>query len=270
MRTVLVTGGTGGIGRAVALRIGASDDRVLFTGRDRGRGLEVLARLPDAEFLPADLALLADTARLAGEVAARTDVLDAVICCAGCLSAVPVPTAEGLERTLVLNYLSRFLLIDRLRPLLRRSDAPRIVLVAAAGRYPDTLDLDDLHLSNSTRRGLWVSGRTQFANDVLALELAERLAPDGINTYCVDPGLTRTDVFRRATGFPAPVRAIATLAQRVAGRDPARTAETPARLAAATERPSGFYGAGLRVIEAPAITPERRRAVWAATAAITG
>ncbi len=75
MRVSPVTGGTDGIGRAVAIRLAEGGDRVLFTGRSVERGAEVLARLrevrPDVDhvFLPADLSLLAETARLADEVA---------------------------------------------------------------------------------------------------------------------------------------------------------------------------------------------------------
>ena len=88
-RTSLVTGGTGGIGRAVARRLAQSGDRVLIVGRDLERGASVLAELraaaPDRDhrFLTADLSLLGDTARLAREVASLTDRLDAAVLCAG-------------------------------------------------------------------------------------------------------------------------------------------------------------------------------------------
>jgi NAD(P)-dependent dehydrogenase (short-subunit alcohol dehydrogenase family) len=72
---------------------------VIFLGRDRGAGAEVAARSGGhAIFMPADLALMAGTARLAAEVAHHTDRLDAVVCGAGDLSTVPAWTSEGLER----------------------------------------------------------------------------------------------------------------------------------------------------------------------------
>lgn len=67
----LVTGGTDGIGRAVALELARRGSRVLFVGRDVARGEQVERMLlelnPEADhrFLRADLSLLSDTARLA-------------------------------------------------------------------------------------------------------------------------------------------------------------------------------------------------------------
>ena len=86
-RVVLVTGGTDGIGRAVALQLARGGDRVLFVGRSTERGKQVLAELRkalpgvDHVFLPADLSLLSETARLADEVARHTDRLDAAVLC---------------------------------------------------------------------------------------------------------------------------------------------------------------------------------------------
>ncbi len=80
-RTALVTGGTGGIGRAVAVELARRGHRVLIVGRDANAGRAVLAPLDGTghEMIPADLSLMRDTARLAAEVVARTDRLDAVV-----------------------------------------------------------------------------------------------------------------------------------------------------------------------------------------------
>ena len=116
---------------------------------------------------------MAGTAELADEVARHTDRVDALVCCAGIFALRPEWTDEGLERTFALNYLSRFLLVRRLEPLLTASPSARVVLVANAGAYRDRLDLDDPHYRRG-RPGMRVASRTQFANDLLAVELAER------------------------------------------------------------------------------------------------
>ena len=249
MTDVLVTGSTG-IGGAVASVLG---ERALTVGRS-GR-------------IRADLSLLSETARVADEVAARGTRLCAIVCCAGVLALRAAHTAEGLERAFVLNYLSRYLLVRRLLPLLEPGG--RVVLVANAGRYRDTLGpMDDLNLRRGGR-GLRIAGRTQFANDLFAVELAAR-APS-LSVSCVFPGPVATDVIRNATGVPTGLRSLLDAVQRRIGAAPADVAATPVALASSAFA-SGFYGVG-RSGPAPLPVPDRvrlgRRAeLWAASEAL--
>jgi NAD(P)-dependent dehydrogenase (short-subunit alcohol dehydrogenase family) len=266
-RTALVTGGTGGIGRAVAQDLARRGHRVIIVGRDADAGRDVLAGLDrdGHEMVRGDLSLLRDTARVAAEVTARTDRLDAVVLCAGVFAAAPEWTDEGLERTLVVNYLSRHLLLRLLLPLVTRAPSGRVVLVANAGRYPDTLDLDDLQMRRGGR-GLRVAGRTQFANDLLAVDLAEELRDTRVRVFCVFPGVVDTDVFRNARGVPRPLRAVAVTLQRRIGAAPSQAARTPVFLADDPTATSGFYGPNVRPLPIPARAqnPDRRAALRAA------
>jgi len=274
-RTSLVTGGTGGIGRAVAGRLAGAGDRVLVVGRNETRGQEVVGDLPRPHpyqlhtYLPADLSLLADTVRFADAVAAHTERLDSVVLCAGVFAGSPEWTSEGLERSFVLNYLSRFLVIQRLLPLLGAAQRPRLVLVASAGKYRDTLDLDAIGPGQAQRRR-HLAGASQFANDLLAVELSHRLRETGIEVACVYPGVVRTEVFRNARGVPRPLQALAMMVQRIVGTAPDAAADTPAFLAqdpAARGINGHFYGPGRRQLEVPprAAQPERRTALWQAS-----
>jgi hypothetical protein len=97
--------------------------------------------------------------------------------CAGIHSTVPEWTAEGLERNFVLNYLSRYLLARQLLPALTAAPSGRLVLVANAGMYRDSLNFDDLQHRRG-KAGITVAGRTQFANDLLTTELGAKLSVD--------------------------------------------------------------------------------------------
>lgn len=169
----------------------------------------------------------------------------------------------------MLNYLSRYLLARRLLPLLQASPSGRLVLVANAGRYPDTIDLDDLQHRRG-RPGLVVAGRTQFANDLLAVELAERYGRDGVQVTCVYPGIVRTEVFANARGLGPVVRALVVTLNRFVGATPDEAAFTPAFLASdagAGDRGGRFYGPRLREIHIPdrVLRPDRRAGLWAAS-----
>jgi NAD(P)-dependent dehydrogenase (short-subunit alcohol dehydrogenase family) len=274
-RVALVTGGTDGIGRAVALQLARGGDRVLLVGRNAARGAQVLAALREARpgvghmFLAADLSLLDDTARVAEEVARHTDRLDAAVFCAGILSTVPEWTVEKLERNFVLNYLTRYLLARRLLPALTRAKSGRLVLVSNAGMYKDTLSFDDLQ-HRKGKPGMNVAGRTQFANDLLATELAARLRGTRVEVTCVYPGLVKTGVFRNSRGLPWIVRALLSSMLRIVGQSPEAAARTPVFLAQdprAIGTGGWFYGPRLkqRLVPARARRPERRHGLWAAS-----
>lgn len=276
-RTVLVTGGTDGIGRATALHLAHAGHRVLITGRHHERGEAVVQEMRQAAahrsgaapafvFLPADLTSTAGTIAVVDRVGAMTEHLDGVVCCAGAFAMQPQWTAEGLERSFMLNYLSRFLLVGRLLPKLIRSTSGRVVLVANPARYCDTLDLEKLG-HGIAPRGLRLAGGTQFANDIFAIELAERCRDTALEITCVYPGIVATDLFRHAQGLPPLLgEVLVRLAARI-GRSPQSAALTPAWLAAGPDAVgvSGrFFGPERTPIPPPArvLGPERRAEIW--------
>ncbi len=101
-KTVLITGSTDGVGRVVAQRLGAAGARVLVHGRDTTRGEQVVAAIVKAggaaEFLQADLSVLAEVRRLAEAVRQKTDRLDILINNAGIGSGRRFGAATGKRR----------------------------------------------------------------------------------------------------------------------------------------------------------------------------
>jgi NAD(P)-dependent dehydrogenase (short-subunit alcohol dehydrogenase family) len=269
-RTALVTGGTGGIGAAVALQLAAAGDRVIIVGRNQANGDRMLRQMRaasnlDHRFIAADLSLLSEAARVTDEVRATVPRLDAGVFCAGILSTIPEWTSEGLERNFVLNYLSRYLMVRKLLPHLEAAPSGRVVLVSNAGMYGDTLDFDDLQ-HRTGRPGLKVAGRTQFANDLLAVELGERLRGSSVAVSCVFPGFVRTGVFANAVGLPWIFRALMPL---IALRQvaPDVGAATPVQLArsknAAYAR-GQFFGPGMKQLRIPprVLQADRLSGLW--------
>src|SRR5690606_4436564 len=148
-RTVLVTGPTDGLGRAVALELGALGATVIVHGRNRERGEAVMREIEDAGrgsavFYRADLASLDEVRALADTIAANHDRLDLLINNAGIWtdgSDARRTSDDGHELVFAVNYLAGFLLTHRLLPLMKRSAPARIVNVASLAQQP--IDFDD-------------------------------------------------------------------------------------------------------------------------------
>src|SRR5687768_1564001 len=126
-KTVLVTGGTAGIGKATAVGLATLGARVGITGRDRIRAEAAAADIraasgsPAVDVFTADLSAQSEVRRLAGAVLDAYPQLHVLVNNVGGFWAHRHLTADGLERTFALNHLGPFLLTNLLLDRLRAS-----------------------------------------------------------------------------------------------------------------------------------------------------
>ena len=119
-KTIVITGATSGIGEVAAVRLAEQGARIVFTARDEARAKETLAKLQKANNASehvmhlADLSLLAEQKRVAGELAAEPQI-DVLINNAGALFNKRGETADGLEKTFALNHMAYFTITELLR-----------------------------------------------------------------------------------------------------------------------------------------------------------
>src|SRR5690349_1462365 len=130
-KSVLVTGGTGGIGLATAAALAALGARVGITGRDQARaaaaaaGIRAATGSPAVDVFAADMSVQAEVRRLAAQVADTYPRLDVLVNNVGGFWAHRHVTADGLERTFALNHLASFLLTNLLLDRLTASAPAR-------------------------------------------------------------------------------------------------------------------------------------------------
>ncbi|MFI6335476.1 SDR family NAD(P)-dependent oxidoreductase [Streptomyces sp. NPDC050535] len=191
-KTVIISGGTDGMGRATALARLAKGDHVTVIGSSEAKGRAMLddAANPDLRFLRADLSSVAETERVVARIAEEHDSIDALALFANRVSPKRRETAEGLESTFALYYVSRYLLSHRLRPLLDAGTDPVIVNVAGVGTTTGRILWEDPQL---TRRYGQVRAQLQAgrANDLLGVAFANQ-AVSKARYVLYHPGFTRS------------------------------------------------------------------------------
>ena len=134
-RTVLVTGASGGIGKATAVGLARMGAHVAVTGRDVGR---------------VEAAVREVRAAGGGEVLAALPRIDVLINNVGGFWDTRHVTADGLERTIALNHLAPFLLTNLLLDRLVAGAPARVVTVASNAQALSRIGLDDLQGEHGT------------------------------------------------------------------------------------------------------------------------
>jgi NAD(P)-dependent dehydrogenase (short-subunit alcohol dehydrogenase family) len=199
VRTVVIAGGTDGMGLALARALRGYEVVALGSNPEKGRRLAGIG-----EFLRVDLGDVAETARVVAQLRERP-APRAVVLFANRQAPRRVVNRQGLERTFALYYLSRYLLGQAFR-----DSADLIVNVAGVGVTKGTIAWDDLQL---TRRYGMVRAQLQAGrlNDLLGVAQAGSRA----RYVLYHPGFTRSGDL---STLPAPVRGALRLAAALKAR----------------------------------------------------
>jgi NAD(P)-dependent dehydrogenase (short-subunit alcohol dehydrogenase family) len=189
-QTVLITGATDGLGRALARDLAGRGMTVLVHGRDEARGQAVVSELgPRARLYLADLASLAQVRAMAEAIRADVDRLDVLVSNAGIGREVPggpgrQESADGYELRFAVNHLAGYLLTRELLPLLQAAGSARIVNVSSAAQMP--IDFDDVQLTRGYS-GTRAYSQSKLAQILSTVDLAEELAGTGVTVNALHP-----------------------------------------------------------------------------------
>jgi NAD(P)-dependent dehydrogenase (short-subunit alcohol dehydrogenase family) len=197
-KVVLVTGGTGGIGKATAMGLAALGARVGITGRDLARAERVAAEIrtasgnPAVDAFAADMSSQAEIRRLAVAVLDAYPRLDVLVNNVGGFWAHRHQTVDGLEHTFAVNHLASFLLTNLLLDRLKASAPARVVTVSSHVQAEGRIDFDNLQ-GACDYSGQTAYSQSKLANVMFTNELARRLGGSGVTATCLHPGFVRTD-----------------------------------------------------------------------------
>jgi NAD(P)-dependent dehydrogenase (short-subunit alcohol dehydrogenase family) len=216
-RVSMVTGATGGIGRVIAAELARLGSTVVIVSRSAAAGEQLRrqtageAGADRAEVIVGDLSSRAGLRHVAGEFAARHDMLHLLVNNAGAHYRKRLVNADGIEMHVAVDYLAGFgltlLLLDQLR-----AGAPSRVVnvvsdamndartVTSRGRpRPVALDpgeLDDLRRMNGAAgfAPFEAYARAKLLTTMSGYLLADQLHGTGVTVNAVHPGITATRI----------------------------------------------------------------------------
>ena len=199
-RTILITGGSSGLGAETARALAQTGADIIITARNMESGAGVLEELRSigagrAALIPLDLSSFADVERVAGEVRDIAPTLDVMICNAGVSQTPTDRLPNGLDVRFATNHLGHFLLAHRLHDRMAERGA-RIVVLSSAGHKSRPLRLDDLGWRKREIDFRAAYGESKTANALFAVEATRRWHAQGIFANAVLPGSVMTGLQR--------------------------------------------------------------------------
>ena len=212
-RLALVTGATGGLGKAIAAGLAREGAAIVVVGRSIARAEEAMAgiraQVPDARLEPlaCDLSDQSSIRRAAADFLSRHERLDVLVNAAGVFRKERHVTPDGLELTFATNVMAYFLLTRLLLEALKRggagTDGSAARIVNVASKYGKTkLNFDDLQTANGKYSYLRSTPPTMLGRVLLTQEFAERLRGMGVVANAVHPGLVKDTGLLQDVGGP--------------------------------------------------------------------
>ena len=183
-KTILITGGAGGIGRAGAELFASEGAKVIIADIDEKVGRA--AEKPGISFVPCDVSNSADVQRAIAATGGKLDVLynNAGVFLPGCDGRLADITEENWDRIIAINLKSVYLFSKYSLPLLMKNGGVIINTASSAG----LIGIPDCDAYTATK-GAIVQ---------LTKSLAVEYGPCGVRVNCIAPAAIMTPMMRRS------------------------------------------------------------------------
>jgi NAD(P)-dependent dehydrogenase (short-subunit alcohol dehydrogenase family) len=201
-KTVVVTGGTSGIGTETARAFAAAGAEVMLPTRDIEFGSAVADRLitdtgnAKIRNYEMDLADFESIRRFADNFMTEYPQLDILVNNAGIMACPFARTGQGYELQFAVNHLGHFLLTATLASALSASVGCRVVTLSSVAHRLSPVIFDDLHFDRRPYDKWRAYAQSKTANALFAYALNERLRACGGLAFSVHPGGIMTNLQR--------------------------------------------------------------------------
>ncbi|WP_455381877.1 SDR family NAD(P)-dependent oxidoreductase [Salinispira pacifica] len=205
-RVCLVTGGTSGVGRAIAVGLAASGARVIITTRSEEHGERAAAEIKretgrsQVSYLTCDLSSPESVRRLVRQVEESCDSLHLLSNNAALLTLDAKVAESGVNEILAVNYLGHFQLTMLLLDLLKRGAPSRIITVVGQPGAVERVKLPEGGLLDvPAGHPVKATANAALAKALFTRELARRVEGSGVTANMFHPGLVKSGM---AKGLP--------------------------------------------------------------------
>ena len=198
-KTILITGGTDGIGKATVRGLVLTGATVVFTARDGEKGEKVKREIAaetnnkNIAYLICDLASFSSIRACAREFTERWEKLDVLIHNAGVLPQGRQESKDGIELNFAVNFLAPFLLTNLLLPLLKQSAPSRIINVSSSMYKEGEINFDDLESKKHFDK-YKAYAQAKLALLLFTKKLAKDLQGSGVTVNALHPGIVGTQI----------------------------------------------------------------------------
>lgn len=209
MKTALITGGSAGLGKITAKELAKQGYHVIIAARDQAKGdavvAQIKAELPEssAEFLSVDMSSYDDVRALCTDIKTRFDHIDRLILNAGLFTSHIRINDAGHEYMFAATYMGHFLMTHELLPLLKKSEAARIVVTSSVAHWAGNI-LDFMKTIENPPKGdramlkqFLLYGRSKLANILFVNGLVKRLEGKKIQVFAFHPGGVKSEFYRQ-------------------------------------------------------------------------
>jgi len=198
-KTIVITGGSDGIGAAAARELKELGHDVIIVGRNEKKTKAVATEL-GIPYHIADYAILSDVARLAEELK-KYPRIDALANNAGAALNERKTTPDGIEQTFQVNVLAPYLLTRLIIDKLCESKANVIQTASiAANLFGQKFSTEDIQ-NEKNYSAVKAYGEAKLCDILFTRELNKRYAEKGINAVAFEPGVPRTNFASESVPF---------------------------------------------------------------------
>lgn len=236
-KAVLITGGTNGIGKAIAIELVKLGNKVTITGQTKEKCSLVAEQIQITtglcvDWIASDLSTLEGIRSTVHQFKTRNDSLHVLINNAGALFFRKIITIDGFEKTFALNHLNYFYLTYLLLDLIKESQPARIINVTSmAHKGSNKFDFDNLN-GEKYFFGWEAYSKSKLCNLLFTYELARRLSGEKVTVNAFHPGYVGTS-FAKNNGILFKV--FTSIGSKIFARTPEKGAETGIFLATNTD-----------------------------------